>query len=314
MMEVSGSIVENGKNTMSLCPTTPAQWQRHHFEVEREFARRLLLTPKASVERHRLFEEAYSTVIGEIIERYSPGGGETHYTDVVVAIVRRLVPRGGRVLDVGCGGGALVEGLLEREFDAHGIDVSRSCTQRARKRMRAAGGADRIVQGDILEAPIAERFDGVVLDNTIEHFVPDSIGDVLTKCYRLLKPGGHVVVLTPHRFSGPHDVSRHFLQLGEKAQGFHLREFSFAELDEELRHAGFETVLGFPIHPRLLRSWKLVPRPSRWAAAKARGLERIFAGTFLRRALTLNTTFSRILVALLFPSIVVGQRSRFSAP
>lgn len=55
-------------------------------------------------------------------------------------------------------------------------------------------------------------------------------------CCDVLKPGGSYVIRTPHPASGPWDVSRYFC---DHPEGFHLKEWTYRELREALRRAGF---------------------------------------------------------------------------
>ena len=62
---------------MAKKPETIEEWQKLHYEVEKEYVQRILKSPKGSDERKRLFEEGYTKVIGDIIEKYAPGKGGT---------------------------------------------------------------------------------------------------------------------------------------------------------------------------------------------------------------------------------------------
>jgi SAM-dependent methyltransferase len=70
----------------------------------------------------------------------------------------------------------------------------------------------------------------------LEHLHPDDIQPHLQLAHRLLKPGGVYVIWTPHRFSGPHDISAHF---GDTLDCFHFQEWTVASMSKELRQAGF---------------------------------------------------------------------------
>lgn len=290
-------------------PQTVREWQQHHYEVEADYARCMLQSPKDSPERRDLFQEAYTTVIGDIIERCNPGGASSDANlRLILSTVNALVPAGASVIDVGCGDGSLVFSLLRQGYDASGLDVSMDCIVRAKEKLRSLSAEDLVEHVDVIDYQPDRDFDCIVLDNVIEHLVPDTITDVLSKCYDMLGSEGYLIVLTPHRFSGPHDISYLFLPLGAKAEGFHLKEFSFTDLEEALREAGFQQVLGFPIHPRLIQKIGVNPRPSTWAARKARYHESISEKRFFSSALTMNRTLTRAMVAMLFPAVCVGAK------
>lgn len=299
-------------NANSANPTTFQEWRLHHYQVEREYARRILETPKGSDERRQVFRQAYSDVIGNIIEKYNPGGGETTYTDMVVAIVRvlhaLLHKRTASVLDLGCGSGHLLVGLAKANYDVYGIDVSEASIAEAKHDLASFGKADRVKHADVLDYDAPTKFDIIVMDNVIEHLVPDETSDILAKCYEMLAPDGYLVVLTPHSFSGPHDISRYFVPFGSKAQGFHLKEFSFTEMNESLTVAGFDDVWAFPFHPQLLPKYRLMPKPSKWAARKSMILERIAQTGPFPKLFRLGRTSARLLTAVAFPTVAVGVK------
>src|SRR5262249_29869627 len=54
--------------------------------------------------------------------------------------------------------------------------------------------------------------------------------------YDALGAGGVYVCTTPHRYSGPHDVSKFF---DDQASGFHLKEYTYHELRHMFRMTGF---------------------------------------------------------------------------
>ena len=62
---------------------------------------------------------------------------------------------GGRVLDVGCGGGFLLEELARRGYSGVGIDLSPESVEIARTRLKDLGAADRLdaVVGSAYEPP-----------------------------------------------------------------------------------------------------------------------------------------------------------------
>ena len=73
---------------------------------------------------------------------------------------------GKRVLDAGCAMGLLVEALVERGIDAHGIDISEYAISQAAPSIR-----DRVRVGS-LTTPLDSRYDLIVCIEVLEHMPP----------------------------------------------------------------------------------------------------------------------------------------------
>jgi SAM-dependent methyltransferase len=107
------------------------------------------------------------------------------------------IPRGGHVLDVGCGGGQALDLLAARRPDLHlhGVDLSPDQVARARARL---GDRAVIVEGSALDLPYAsDRFDFVFSDASIKHWPEPGRG--LAECVRVLRPGGRLLVTEADR-------------------------------------------------------------------------------------------------------------------
>jgi len=85
-----------------------------------------------------------------------------------------------------------------------------------------------------------ESCDVVISDQVIEHIHPDDTQDHFCGVYDILKPRGRYIFRVPHRFTGPHDVSRVFNC--EMALGVHLRELTFEEIRTLAKAARFTEV------------------------------------------------------------------------
>jgi ubiquinone/menaquinone biosynthesis C-methylase UbiE len=70
----------------------------------------------------------------------------------------------------------------------------------------------------------------------LEHLHPEDVPLHFEMVHRILKSGGKYIFSTPHLFSGPHDVSRHFCDTPE---AFHLKEWTYREIFPVIRKAGF---------------------------------------------------------------------------
>jgi SAM-dependent methyltransferase len=108
----------------------------------------------------------------------------------LATIEARLHARG-RLLDVGCATGVLVEAARARGWSAVGIDVSAFAAAQCHAR-----GLD-VRHGDLWSAGLEnEQFDVVVLDDTIEH-LPDP-DRALGEIHRVLRTGGLITLNTPN--------------------------------------------------------------------------------------------------------------------
>jgi SAM-dependent methyltransferase len=117
--------------------------------------------------------------------------------------IDRYAGRGGRVLDVGCGTGFLLERLAERGYSGVGVDLSPESVEHARRRLREIGAADRLtaVVGSAYEPPEGP-FDLIALTDVLEHLEDPRA------CLRALReqmaPTGLLVISTPNRRSLSH--------------------------------------------------------------------------------------------------------------
>jgi SAM-dependent methyltransferase len=137
----------------------------------------------AGDELHELYREmSDDAYLGE-----EPGRRATaaHLLDLIGAQVA-----GGRLLDVGCGHGLLLDEARSRGYETVGLELSRSAARHAREALRL----------DVHEQPVEsfvdlEGFDVVVLADVIEH-LDDPVAAV-DRCAGLLRPGGVLCVVTP---------------------------------------------------------------------------------------------------------------------
>lgn len=105
-----------------------------------------------------------------------------------------------RVLDVGCGGGLLSEGLALRGALVTGIDMAPGPLAVARLHQQKAGLSSlRYLEGSAEQLATTEAgcFDIVTCMEVIEH-VPDPVS-LVNACARLAKPGGAVFFSTLNR-------------------------------------------------------------------------------------------------------------------
>ena len=114
-------------------------------------------------------------------------------------IDERLGLPGKRVIDIGCGGGLLSEGMARRGATVTGIDLGEAPLAVARLHAEKSGVEVEYLQ--VLAEEIAEQrageYDAVTCLEMLEH-VPDP-ASVIRACAKLVKPGGQVFFSTINR-------------------------------------------------------------------------------------------------------------------
>jgi len=104
----------------------------------------------------------------------------------------RLQP-GERLLDIGCGWGALIQFAAERySAETVGITLSEPQAQFARERIAAAGLEERcrVEVRDYRDLPADLRFDKIASVGMVEHVGRRLLPAYFRKAFRMLKPGG----------------------------------------------------------------------------------------------------------------------------
>jgi len=125
----------------------------------------------------------------------------SHTGDSLIAFVQRHVPLSSemRVLDWGCGPGFLVERLMQRGIRAEGLEFSKESVDRARARCERYPGFAGITLAEGIPCPVGDSsVDVVLLVEVLEHLLPEQIAPTLEDIRRILRPGGVLVVTTPH--------------------------------------------------------------------------------------------------------------------
>jgi 2-polyprenyl-6-hydroxyphenyl methylase / 3-demethylubiquinone-9 3-methyltransferase len=169
---------------------------------------------------------------------------------------------GKAVLDVGCGGGILCEGMAGRGAEVLGIDLSIKPLRVAQLHAMETGVQHLAYREVAVEALAAERpssFDVVTCMEMLEH-VPEP-ASVVMACAELVRPGGWVFFSTLNRNAKAFLLAivgaEHVLKMLPKGTHEYERFIRPSELAQWARAAGLDAVQfkGMSYNPFTQRYW-----------------------------------------------------------
>jgi 2-polyprenyl-3-methyl-5-hydroxy-6-metoxy-1,4-benzoquinol methylase len=167
-----------------------------------------------------------------------------HLMPKVLALAAPITP-GTRVLDVGCGNGAICGEMIRQGCEVVGIDLSEEGIQQARK--THPQGRFELMEADekILDRLNEPAFDLIISTEVVEHvYAPRSWA---SGCFHALKPGGRLICSTPYHgylknltlsILGKWDSHADPLW-----DGGHIKLWSRQTLTQLLTETGFENVV-----------------------------------------------------------------------
>jgi ubiquinone/menaquinone biosynthesis C-methylase UbiE len=250
---------------------------RAHYVLERRLARRLRNAP--STERPYIYTKVYNELFGELVDHPQKVAGDDVVRERRVrrlsGYLRPFLSRDQQFLEIGCGDALLSMMVAAQVGHAYALDVTdvlieQSSVPKNLSFLKTTG----------TEIPLdASSIDFAVSDQLMEHLHPDDAQAQLAEIFRVLKPGGAYLCMTPNRVTGPHDVSHYF---DYEATGFHLQEYDSAAILALFRAVGFRRVkfvipiIRCPMPRPLVRSLEKVllamPRNIRAWASRRRAI------------------------------------------
>ncbi len=176
-------------------------------------------------------------------------------------IEQRAGLAGKRVLDVGCGGGILTEGMAQQGAEVTGIDMGEAPLAVARLHQLESGvevNYQRITAEELADQEPA-NFDVVTCMEMLEH-VPDP-ASVMQACADLLKPGGEIFFSTINRTPKAYALAilgaEYILRLLPKGTHDYRKFIRPSEMSAWARAANLtlRDITGMHYNPLLRRYW-----------------------------------------------------------
>lgn len=235
--------------------------------------------PRPSVPAARDSDTAAVDQVGErTLELFEETGG---YSDLLWDALASLSPPRGRVLEVGCGIGTLTRKILSTPgVDAlHAIDMEPVYVERVRRaieddRLTVTAASLESFRPPRCPEAADEAFDTIVCSNVLEHIEDDR--RALAEFQRMLRPGGHALVLVPAHPS---------LYCGLDRELSHFRRYRREQLVDRATAASLEVsrvryfnplgVVGWWLNGKVLRRRVLPPGQLRMYSRLAVSISRI---------------------------------------
>lgn len=177
------------------------------------------------------------------LDRYADPDEYRNKYRALLAEVARLTTERGRILDIGCSGGLLLDEARKMGFEPYGIDISPEGVRRARDL-----GLPNIIQENLLHADFPANFFAVITMNHVIEHVDDPFA-YLRKVAEWLTPGGFLVIGVPNFSSS--SARRDGADWNMLYAHEHISQFTVAALRKAVvKHAGLKvrTVTGVHRH------------------------------------------------------------------
>lgn len=196
--------------------------------------------PQASFNR---YEEYYSNIyahsdVGDLEYQINyMRQFKEHHRDYFKDLNSKMTP--GKFLDVGCSIGSMVQAAQEMGWEGYGVELSKTYCNYAKN----IEGIEHIFCGDIFSAQFKDNyFNHIYMWHVIEHVTDPK--KFLMEIQRILKPGGELVIGTPH-INGFHIKINYLLKRLRGAYpkqvtvDHHTYEFSPKTIKRILKDCGF---------------------------------------------------------------------------
>ena len=211
-----------------------------HYDIEKELATRLR---QASKEERRtlynaLYDEAYRRIPRHPTRKDDPAVRADNVARQL-SLLKPFLRPDAVFLEIGPGHScSLSLEVCKYVKTVYAMDVSAEISKTAEV---PANFESVIFDGCSVPMP-AESVDIAFTNQVMEHLVPEDALEQVAGIYRALVPGGLYICTVPSRLLGPTDVSKYFDKV---ATCFHMKEYTYREIEEIFRNAGFRKIRAF---------------------------------------------------------------------
>ncbi|MBN1247572.1 MAG: class I SAM-dependent methyltransferase [Anaerolineae bacterium] len=232
-----------------------------------------------------LYDEQYFLNVCEGYQEFRSSEGAYLSQRLAEALAVAGIAQGMQVLDVGCGRGEILRRTSKLGAHAFGIDYA-SVAVRLSRQMATQIQSDElpvgVYQASALYLPFqADTFDRILMLDIVEHLYPAELDLAMREAYRVLKPGGRIVIHTApnvwydryaypwvrlvRAFMGQRDrYPKDPREIIPENVHVHVNEQSALSLWLGLRRHGYHSVRAWLSTPPQHRQEGFVLRAARW--------------------------------------------------
>lgn len=214
---------------------------KEHYQIEKALANRLQTSSKA--DRQHLYTSLYNQLFQQVphhpqLSRKKDARASAKEVSQKMRLVSQYINADSVFSEVGPRDCQFAFEVAKHTKKVYAVDVSSEIA----KHSMAPSNFELIIP-DGCTISVDDNTIGVAYSNQLmEHLHLDDALDQLQNLYQVLTPDGVYICITPNRLSGPHDISKYF---DEVATGFHLKEYTYADLSRLFKEVGFSKLTGY---------------------------------------------------------------------
>ena len=193
------------------------------YQLEKKLAQQL----KNSTHQQR--KTLYSSIYNQLFKQF-PNINQDNKSLKNFRLIKSFLNKNDKILEIGAGNLKLTKKIAAHVKQVFALEVSQKY-----KEINTKNIIFKTFNGLDFNIPL-NYFDTALSFQVLEHLHPDDVIEHLLNIKKSLKEKGLYIIKTPHRFSGPHDISKFFTKT---PTGLHLKEYTYTELIALAKEAKF---------------------------------------------------------------------------